>query len=59
VDFDSWPVIRHRELVRIEDESGKTLVLHTDPAELEAHLRARLPTGSQTLADSCITVLAW
>ena len=38
VDFDSWPVIHHHELVRIEDESGKTLVLHTDPAKLEAHL---------------------
>jgi phytoene dehydrogenase-like protein len=46
VDFDSWPVIHHQELVRIEDESGKTMIMHTDPADLEAHLVGLSPVDA-------------
>lgn len=49
VDFDRHPAIVHQELVRVEDEAGRTLVLYTDPDQLERHLKDLAPVDGPVI----------
>lgn len=51
VDFDRQPAIVHSELARVEDETGKTLVLYTDPQRLERHLKDLSPEDAPAIDE--------
>lgn len=48
-DIDSLRFVDHEELVRLEDEHGNRLIVHTDPDLLEAELRAISPQDDEQI----------
>ena len=49
-------IVDHEEFIRIEDKTGKALIIYNDPDKFERHLRELAPGDSAAIGDLCNSI---
>lgn len=49
-------IVDHEEFIRIEDKTGKALIIYNDPGRLERHLKELAPGDSAAIGDLCNSI---